>query len=94
MSLQCFYSAAMKTFETGLLSLHVEDRTSLHDTYLLYFIFILGPNFIFLGPRMLPKVTTGLGILKMKQAFSVFAGNLDHPNEQWNSLCDWTDLAD
>ena len=43
---------------------------------------------------MLPKVTTGLGILKMKQAFSVFAGNLDHPNEQWNSLCDWTDLAD
>ena len=47
-----------------------------------------------INPRMLPKVTTGLGILKMKQAFSVFAGNLDHPNEQWNSLCDWTDLAD
>ena len=43
---------------------------------------------------MLPKVTTGLGILKMKQAFSVFAGNLDHLDEQWNSLCDWTDLAD
>ena len=42
---------------------------------------------------MLAKVTTRLGILKMKQAFSVFAGNLDHSDEQWNSLYDWTDLA-
>ena len=46
-----------------------------------------------INPGMLPKVTTGLGILKMKQAFSLFAGNLDHPDEQWNSLYDWTDLA-
>ena len=43
---------------------------------------------------MLPKVTIGLGILKMKQAFSFFAANLDHPDEQWNSLYDWTELAD